>query len=143
MSGPLTQAERDVLAAIADRLVPPDGPMPAPSSIGIAEALADRVLTVRPDLREDLGRALRAYEARTEQDVVAWLQALGLSDPAAWRALTFVVVGGYYLHPEVRRALGYPGQQPEPVPTTDYPEYLRDGLLERVYQRGPRFRPAP
>jgi hypothetical protein len=63
-------------------------------------------------------------------------------DPAAHAALLEAVAGGYYAHPEVRALLGYAGQQPVPVRVADFPEYLADGLLERVLERGPVYRPA-
>jgi hypothetical protein len=115
--------------------------MPAPSSLDIGGRQLDVVLTSRPDLATDLGRALAA--AGGVADAIAWVEALRAGDPAAYDALVTAVVAGYYLHPEVQRLLGYPGQEPEPVSVDAYPDYADEGLLERVYERGPIFRPTP
>ena len=51
-----------------------------------------------------------------------------------------VVAGGYYIHPEVRECLGYTGQEPSVVRVDVVPEYVEEGLLERVIARGQIFR---
>jgi hypothetical protein len=53
------------------------------------------------------------------------------------------VVAGYYLRPEVQRLLGYPGQVAQEVSVAALPDYVSEGLLERVYERGPIYRPTP
>lgn len=139
-SDPLNSEERARFAALADRLIPADGEMPAPSALGISEELLNRVLGARPDLSQPLRRALARFRPDAP-DPIAWFDALATTDPEAWRAVALAVVGGYYLHPTVREILGYPGQSPEPV-VPGFPEYMQDGSLERVYARGPRFRLA-
>ena len=51
--------------------------------------------------------------------------------------MRMVVAGGYYIHPRVRRLLRYTGQEPRTVRVDRVPEYLEEGLLERVMERGP------
>jgi hypothetical protein len=134
------EALRTRLAQIADGLIPGTEAMPAPSDLGIAGRQLDAVLASRPDLADDLARALHAAE---EGDAIAWLVQLAASDPAAHAALVTAIVAGYYLHPEVQRRLGYPGQVGEEVRADSYPDYAADGLLERVYERGPIYRATP
>jgi hypothetical protein len=43
----------------------------------------------------------------------------------------------------VQRLLGYPGQVGDAVRADSYPDYVHDGLLERVYERGPIYRATP
>lgn len=134
-------ALRQRLATVADGLIPASDGMPAPSSIGIGKRQLDIVLASRPDLVQGLQRAL---EAATEvEDPIEWLEALCRKDAAAYDALVTTVVGGYYMHPEVMRLLRYPGQVPQEVSVDGYPAYIEEGLLERVYERGPIYRPAP
>jgi hypothetical protein len=71
------------------------------------------------------------------------VQRLAGADPSAHDALVTTIVAGYYLHPEVKRRLGYPGQVGEAVGADSYPDYVDDGLLERVYERGPIYRATP
>jgi hypothetical protein len=129
------------LAAVADELMPEAGGMPAPSSIDIGGTQLDLVLTSRPDLEPGLARALGA--AGEPGDAIGWLAALRTHDPAAHDALVLAVCAGYYLHPDVQRLLGYPGQVAEEVSVGGFPDYVDEGLLERVYERGPIYRPTP
>lgn len=69
---------RELLAGLADGLIPGADGMPAPGELGIAGAQLDLVLASRPDL-----------------------------EPAG------------------------------------LPDYVEEGLLERVYERGPIYRPTP
>ena len=51
--------------------------------------------------------------------------------------------GAYFLNPEVRQAIGYPGQQAVPIVPEDPPDYEQDGLLASVIARGLIYRPTP
>jgi hypothetical protein len=132
---------RERLARVADGLIPEGDGMPAPSSIDIGGRQLDVVLASRPDLAGEVRRALEA--AGEVEDAIAWVEALRSEDPAAYDALVTAIVAGYYLHPEVMRLLRYPGQVAQPVSPDTYPAYVDEGLLERVYERGPIYRPTP
>ena len=132
---------RHRLERLADGLIPEADGMPAPSSVGIAAGQLDSVLASRPDLAEGVRRALES--ACDVQDPIGWLEGLRAEDPAAHNDLVTAVVAGYYMHPDVKRLLGYPGQVPQQVSIDGFPAYLREGLLERVYERGPIYRPTP
>jgi hypothetical protein len=132
---------RTRLAAVADRLIPAADGMPAASTVDVGGRQLDAVLASRPDLVDGIRRALEA--AGDVDDVIGWIEAVRVQDPAGYEALVTAVVGGYYLHPEVKRLLGYPGQIPEPVSIDRFPDYAEEGLLERVYSRGPIYRPTP
>ena len=140
-AGALTGRLRARLARIADGLIPGSEEMPVPGSLDIAGRQLDVVLTSRPDLAEDLCRALES--AGEADDPIAWAERLAVSDPPAHEALVTVVVAAYYLHPDVQRCLGYPGQAGEVVRPDSYPDYVHEGQLERVLERGPIYRPTP
>jgi hypothetical protein len=129
------------LAQIADGLIPGTDAMPAPSSLDVGGRQLDFVLASRPDLANDLRRALEA--AHDADDPIAWVKRLAGADSSAHEALVTTIVAGYYVHPEVQRRLGYPGQIGEVVRVDSYPDYVHDGLLERVYERGPIYRATP
>jgi hypothetical protein len=132
---------RDRLAVVADGLIPETDGMPAPSSIDIAGRQLDVVLASRPDLEEGLRRALE--ETGEAEDAITWVESLRARDPTGYDALVTAIVAGYYMHPEVKRLLGYPGQVPQEVSVDAYPAYVDEGLLERVYERGPIYRATP
>lgn len=129
------------LAHVADGLIPPAEGMPAPSSVDIAGRQLDVVIASRPDLVAGIRRALEAADGA--QDSIAWLEALRAADPEGHDALVVAVVAGYYMHADVMRLLGYPGQVAQLVSVAGFPDYLNEGLLERVYERGPIYRPTP
>jgi hypothetical protein len=132
---------RERLSRVADGLIPEADGMPAASAVDIGGQQLDLVITSRPDLVDGIRRALEA--AGDVQDSIGWLDALWAKDPSGHEALVTAVVAGYYMHPDVKRLLGYPGQVPQPVNVGGFPDYLSEGLLERVYERGPIYRPTP
>ena len=136
----LTAELRAVFQKLADVLVPAHGKMPAASAVGAHETLLDDVLKHRPDIRDDLLRALMAAQS---QEPRAAANNLLRQDEAAFNALGLAASGAYYMSPRVRELLGYPGQESVPYDPYATPEYLTDGLLERVVARGPIYRGTP
>jgi hypothetical protein len=128
---------RQWLAAIADVLIPAGSGMPSATQMDVPGGQLDAVLAARPDLAHHLVRAWTTTERSDAPEALEELQAL---DPLGYDAVRLVVAGGYYLHPEVRRLLAYNGHEPQPVRVDVLPEYVEEGLLERVVERGPRFR---
>ncbi len=122
---------REAFARLADELLPATGDLPAPSSVGVSERWLDRALAARPDLAAPLERALAAGVSASE---------LADADPEAFAALALLVPGAYYLHPRVRRLIGYPGQRPDPAADDESDHWLRDGLLDPVVARGEIWR---
>ena len=129
-------AEREILAAIADRLIPAAQGMPS-----AAEVLTDDrlrfVLNARPDLIEPLRAALRPALG---PDLTARLGALGRDEPAVLYALQLVIVAGYYTDKRVRELIGYPGQMAIELRSWELPTYLDEGLIDAVLARGPVWR---
>jgi hypothetical protein len=68
---------------------------------------------------------------------------LRAEDPAGFGVLAEVVAGGYFLNPQVRSAIGYPGQQSVPIHQEEPPDYEQDGLIASVIARGRVYRPTP
>jgi hypothetical protein len=128
---------RAQLGAIADELIPAGSGMPSASEAGVAGQYLDEVLAARPDLAEPLEAALASVEGRA--DAIAALR----EDAGAWGVITAVVPAAYFLNPEMRAAIGYPGLEARPIDPDAAPDYLEDGLLESVVARGPVYRPTP
>ncbi len=130
--------ERSVFAALADVLIPAGHGFPSASEAGVAGEGLDQILAVRPDLAAGLKNILEQAEGRNPAEFVAELQT---KDPASVGVLAEIVPGAYFMNPRVRAALGYDGQTPRPIDPG--PDYLDDGLLQSVIDRGPIFRPTP
>ena len=136
---PLTAAQRDVLASLADVLVAEGHGMPAASQVGVAGDLLDRCLDAAPALAAPLLALLG--EAPADEAAAAFVRRLAADRPDDFAVLSTAVVGAYYLSPRVRELIGYPGQEPSPLTVAAEPEYL--DMLERVYERHPGHREAP
>jgi hypothetical protein len=139
-SGTASALDRETLAALADALIPAADGMPAASEAGAAGDLLDEVLRLRSDLEEPLRRLTERARGSDPADEVERLQ---VDEPEAFEALSTAVAGAYFLNPDVRRRMGYPGQERRPIEAEDPPDYERDGLLASVVERGTIYRPTP
>jgi hypothetical protein len=131
---------RAVLAAVADVLIPKGDGMPSASEAGVAGRWLDEVLSLRPDFGPPLAIVVDGMKGVDPAAAVARVRA---EDPAGFGVLAEVVAGGYFLNPEVRKAIGYPGQQSVPIQVEDPPDYEQDGLIASVISRGRVYRPTP
>ncbi|MDE0194861.1 MAG: hypothetical protein OXP08_04870 [bacterium] len=139
MSAPLpTVEQRRTLAGLADVLVPEGRGMPAASAVGVPGDLIDRCLDAAPVLAEPL---LALLDEAPSDAPGAFVRQLAAGRPDDFAVLSTAVVGAYYLSPEVRALIGYPGQEPSPLSVAAEPDYLE--MLERVYERHPGYREAP
>lgn len=141
MSTQLTPALRATFAGIADVLIPEAEGMPSASQVGVHEAVLDRILSLRPDLVENF---LRGLNKASGQEPRAAANLLNKEDTPALSAIGLVASAGYYMEPRVRKLIGYPGQEKRPEADPDAtPEYVTNGMLQQVIDRGPIFKPTP
>jgi hypothetical protein len=134
----LTPEERQLLASLADCLIPAGSGFPSASVAGVANQGLDQLLAVRPDLLDPLkGLLLRAKDRSPAE----FLQELQANDPVSFAILAESVPGAYFLNPNVRAKLKYDGQSARPIDPRE--DYLEDGLLQSVIDRGPIYRPTP
>lgn len=133
----LDTGARRRLAAIADHLIPAGHGMPAPSDLGVHQTQLDAVLAARPDLAAVLAEAL---DEHLPADPAQRLAELERHAPATQASLLLVIVAAYYMHPTVKAAIGYPGQEARPVNALDYPDWMVEDLLAPVVARGPIWR---
>jgi len=134
----LDDSAREVLAGLADIMIPAGDNMPSASQADVAGGGLDRVLTARPDLAEALSAILDKASGLDPAQVMADLQT---NDEAAFGVLAEIVPGAYFMNVTVRETIGYSGQGPQPIDPR--PDYMEDGLLESVIRRGPIYRPTP
>jgi len=159
----LSASQIAILAAIQDRLIPPEGDLPGAGAAGAARRV-DGLVAERPEWRADLLSALEAVEgaardALVSRDAVPGRQPpaggfLGL-DPAArdaalrrvegeqpylFRRLLRLTYSAYYTDFEVLSAAGYAAEPPLP---RGYPLAPFDATrLDPVRRRGRRWRDA-
>jgi hypothetical protein len=140
MSNKLDDALRGTFLALADALIPEAEGMPATSRVGVGGDILERMLALRPDLRDAFIRGLRAAAGKPAAEAA---QALNRDDQAALGAIGLVAAAGYYMSPKVRALIGYPGQESRPADPDATPEYVANGMLQQVIDRGPIFKPTP
>jgi hypothetical protein len=114
--------------------------MPSASEAGVAGRWLDEVLKLRPDFGSPLSAVLDGVQGA---EPAAAVERLRTDDPSGFGVLAEVVAGGYFLNPKVRKAIGYPGQQPVPIEPERPPDYEQDGLIASVIARGRIYRPTP
>jgi hypothetical protein len=130
---PLGSDELLTFAKLANLLVPGDGDMPSAGDAGVVEDGILKVIESCPRLLISLRRGLDS--ARDAQSLDEMKNALE-GDEAAWVALTTATSGAYFLNPEVRRLLGYPGPMAHPMDPNETLRDVEDGLLDGVAHRG-------
>ncbi len=136
----LTPEMRALFGQVADMLIPAYKKFPAATAVGVHQKLLDDVLGFRPDLVEGFMRGLARIDAGALSKSV---NALYRDDVEAFNAVSLAASGGYYMAPEVRAVLGYPGQESLTYDPHEVADYLTDHMLERVTRRGSFYRPTP
>jgi hypothetical protein len=129
-AAPVSDDARARLRALARVLVPAGDDMPAADEAGVADDQLDAVLAARPDLADDLRRALSAGPASPAPAI----EHLRTHDGRAFRTLVLVVLAAYYRAPEVRRRLDYPGPEPVSVGRSTHATYVDEGLLDHLFE---------
>jgi hypothetical protein len=140
MDSPVDDDMRETLKGLADVLLPAEPPMPAASEARVHKEWLDRVLMARPDLAPALRSVLTNAIGRDPYSVIGELRS---DDPAQFAALATVCAGAYYLSSDVRRLIGYPGQEPSMAEPGTAESDLGDSLIEEVIARGTIYRPTP
>jgi len=131
-----TPADRDLLARLADMLIPASGGHPSASDADVGGKGLDVVLATCPETSTALRDVLNKTTGLAPADAVAHLRS---NDAAAFGVLAEFAAGAYFMNPLVRKAIGYGGQTARAIDPT--PDYL--DLLEAVVKRGPIYRPTP
>src|SRR5260370_9240435 len=120
------KGRREVLAAVADLLIPGGDGMPSATEAGAAGRWLDEVLQLRPDFGPPLAAVL---DRLIGADPSAALTKLRTDDPAGFGVLAEVVAGGHFLNPKVRSAIRSPRQQSVPNAHHHPPRYRQNGPI--------------
>ena len=120
----------EMLAAIADLLIPAGKDMPSASEAGVATSGLAQVLDFRPELKTPIENILQQCHGKSPPDALAAL------DPGSLALLAEVVASAYFMNEQVRAKLHYQGQRAQPI----VPEEIDPALLKPVLDRGPIYR---
>ena len=141
-----TEAQRELLTAALNRIIPREGALPGAGELRLSEVL-ERVLGQDVRLRRLFNDGLAHIEIVAERRhgkefsqlsgtaMDATLQEVEASLPHFFEALVRQTYRAYYSHPQIAPLVGY---SPAAPPTKDYqPELLDEKLVELQRQRAP------
>jgi gluconate 2-dehydrogenase subunit 3-like protein len=138
-------AQRSLLAAVLNRIVPPTASLGGAGDLGVAHTI-ERALATTPHLRRlfldglgDVAIASDTFSALTDAEQVDILERIEQRRPDFFAALVEHTYRGYYTHPVVQRAIGV-DNPPQPLGHT-LPVF-DPAILERQRQRAPFWRSA-
>lgn len=131
----MSPAEREMLAAFAQVLIPGGAGLPGAGALALAHAPTDTVLRVEPSRIAPL----KAFLDRPRPPAtLAEVEAMAQADPEGFAVLSVVLANAYFMHPVTRAAIGYPGQEARDssvgLTETDL------ALVAEVTARGPIWR---
>ena len=142
-----TEAQRDLLAGVLNRIIPPEGTLPGAGDLGLADFI-EGVVATQPQLRRlfinglaqigiTAGRqGTTEFQALADESKDAALKEVEASNPEFFEALVRQTYNGYYTDASIFQQLGYPETKPVGSP----PELLDESLLEQQRQRAPFWR---
>ena len=128
-----TSDERELLARLADVLIPAGDGHPSASAADVSGKGLDQVLATCPEMAAGLRDVLSKASGREPAEAVANLRS---DDAATFGVLCEFAAGAYFMNRLVREAIGYGGQTARAIDAA--PDYL--DLLEPVVRRGPIYR---
>ena len=147
----LSPAQRELLDAVVDRVIPPGDGVSGAVEIGVAEHV-EGVCGVSPQTRALLTNGLKAIEATsgrtlskefvglTDREKIEVLEQVESRQAEFFSLLVRETYSGYYSSPKVLRAKGLPLSAPQPEGYEIEP--FDDSLLAGVRKRGKAYRDA-
>jgi hypothetical protein len=135
----LSEDEWAILEAAADCLIPASSTSPAASAAANYRDWVRRALAARAEHFELVIECLEELESDDVGSIWPRLKELNDNDPDKFFVFSSVVAGAYLMVPEVRTAIGYPGQGNAAPGLTEAADQLEDGILDPVVARGPIF----
>jgi hypothetical protein len=138
----LTEREFRGLLRTADVLIPASGQnLGASEAPGFGQSL-ERALVARVEAFELIAAEGDRLSTLTDDEVAADLRRLAATEPITFQSLSTVLAGAYLLLPEVRAAIGYPGQHRNHPQFDEAANEIMDGILDPVIERGSIYTPA-
>ncbi|WP_280250053.1 hypothetical protein [Nocardia abscessus] len=133
---PLDQQQWQGLLRIADCLIPAVGPNPAASEAQDYGRHLELALAARADAFDTIVRVIDEVAGVPDEQLRAALKQLWAEERAAFDPLSSVVAGAYFMTPQVKALIGYPGQHRDPAGLEEAADELGSGILEPVLERG-------
>jgi hypothetical protein len=138
----LNDDELTALLRVADCLIPESGPNPKPSDTEQYSAHLELALAARADVIDAVvGGAVKLVDV-PDDELWAALRQMSAEDKFTFDPMSSVLAGAYFMTPQVKALIGYPGQHRSPAPLEQAAEELGSGLMDPVLERGSIYVPA-
>ena len=116
---------------------------PPPSELPGYASWLDRALAARRDVFEHIVALAVDVADHPDGKRYAELERRSSRSAGGFDELSSVLAGAYLMHPDVREAIGYPGQAHRVPRFDEAAEQILDGILDPVIERGPVYRDVP
>jgi hypothetical protein len=136
---PLTDDELATLLRAADCLIPASGPNPAASQAQEYGAYLQLALAARADVFDTVLSAIATLTDVADDQLLAALKRMWAEDKTTFDPLSAILAGAYFMTPQVKELIGYPGQHRDPAGLEDAANELETGILDPVIERGPIY----
>ncbi len=132
----LTESELATLLRIADCLIPADGPNPKASDAVDYTSYLQLALGARTDVFSAVISGVEKLAAVADSDLWDALKQMSVDDKFTFDPLSSILAGAYFMTPQVKELIGYPGQHRDPAPLEQAADELSTGILDPVLERG-------
>ena len=141
-----SQAQRDLLSEVLNRIIPPKDKLPGAGNLGIA-AYIEEIVSANTGLTRRFNEGLAKISVAAGQDSTQGFSALSntakddllkaveSANPVFFDQLVLQTYNGYYTNQEVFDAIGY--KLPDPPTPGAQPELLDVSLLYQQRKRKP------
>jgi hypothetical protein len=135
----LTDDELATLLRIADCLIPASGPNPKASDAQSYVQYLNLALSARSDVFDAVMSAISKLAGVPDDDLWAALKHMWSQDKFTFDPLSAIVAGAYFMTPQVKELIGYPGQHRDVAGLEEAVNELATGILDPVIERGPIY----
>lgn len=132
----LTDTETATLLRIADCLIPAAGPNPKASDAEEYVRYLDLAISARTDVFDQTIAAIAALAEVSDEEMWTALKHLWTRDRDVFDPLSAIVACAYFMTPQVKDLIGYPGQSRDVARLDEAADQLGTGILEPVLERG-------
>jgi hypothetical protein len=132
----LSDVEQNTILRIADTLIPAAGPNPKASDVDEFLPYLQLALAARRDVFDIVLAAVARLSDVADGDLGHELKAMWANDKDSFDPLSAVIAGAYFMTPQIKELIGYPGQHRDPAGLEDAADELETGILDPVIERG-------
>lgn len=132
----VTESELATLLRIADCLIPADGPNPKASDAVDYTTYLQLALGARADVFSAVISGVEKLADVPDSEMWDILKRMSVDDKFTFDPLSSILAGAYFMTPQIKTLIGYPGQHRDPAPVGQASDELSTGILDPVLERG-------